>query len=72
MRTCSNPSVAKKPSIESFLMAGAEGFEPPEWLDQNQLPYHLATPQYGCFLACPPYYSIEHITLCQEIFYYIY
>ncbi len=27
-------------------MAGAEGFEPPRWLDQNQLPYHLATPQY--------------------------
>ena len=25
-------------------MAGAEGFEPPRWLDQNQLPYHLATP----------------------------
>lgn len=31
-------------------MAGAEGFEPPEWLDQNQLPYHLATPQYCCSL----------------------
>ena len=28
-------------------MAGAEGFEPPGWLDQNQLPYHLSTPQYG-------------------------
>ena len=27
-------------------MDGAEGFEPPGWLDQNQLPYHLATPQY--------------------------
>ena len=27
-------------------MAGTEGFEPPRWLDQNQLPYHLATSQY--------------------------
>ena len=29
-----------------FYYSGAEGFEPPRWLDQNQLPYHLATPQY--------------------------
>ena len=28
-----------------ILDSGAEGLEPPKWLDQNQLPYHLATPQ---------------------------
>lgn len=27
------------------VKSGAEGLEPPKWLDQNQLPYHLATPQ---------------------------
>ena len=37
--------IKKDPFSESFL-SGAEGFEPPRWLDQNQLPYHLATPQY--------------------------
>ena len=30
-------------------MAGAEGFEPPGWLDQNQLPYHLATPHHSFY-----------------------
>ena len=41
----------KKEPTGSFLVAGAEGFEPPEWLDQNQLPYHLATPHYSVFTA---------------------
>lgn len=27
----------------SSSKSGTEGFEPPRWLDQNQLPYHLAT-----------------------------
>ncbi len=27
----------------SLLKTGMEGLEPPKWLDQNQLPYHLAT-----------------------------
>ena len=73
MRTCSNPSKNKKPSKESFLVAGAEGFEPPEWLDQNQLPYHLATPQYSVFYLPDTkiirnIYSIGHTVSCQELF----
>ncbi len=31
-------------------MVGDEGFEPPEWRDQNPLPYHLANPQQIYFL----------------------
>lgn len=35
----------------ALFKSGAEGFEPPRWLDQNQLPYHLATPQYSVFTS---------------------
>ncbi len=30
--------------IFKILKAGVEGFEPPQWRDQNPLPYRLATP----------------------------
>ncbi len=28
-----------------YYFVGDEGFEPPEWRDQNPLPYRLANPQ---------------------------
>ena len=34
----------KDDSKSRLLKPGAEGFEPPKCLDQNQVPYHLATP----------------------------
>lgn len=34
----------KNPLNLSGFKTGAEGFEPPKCLDQNQVPYHLATP----------------------------
>lgn len=39
-----NPSACKPPGV-NYFKSGTEGLEPPKWLDQNQLPYHLATSQ---------------------------
>ncbi len=44
-----------------LLKTGAEGFEPPEWLDQNQLPYHLATPH----CVCDIFHFINTTAQCQ-------
>ena len=33
-----------------YVLVGDEGFEPPEWRDQNPLPYHLANPQHVVWL----------------------
>ncbi len=47
-----------------YNLAGTEGFEPPRWLDQNQLPYHLATSHHS-------YYLIQSTVECQGLFIYI-
>lgn len=48
--------------LKAFLKTGMEGLEPPKWLDQNQLPYHLATSHRICI-----HFNLTYL-FCQGLF----
>ncbi len=69
-----SPSLAEKITFGlmfKVIFSGVEGFEPPRWLNQNQLPYHLATPQYlvvtTSILCAEKLLSISYFNLKSEI-----
>ena len=55
-----NSFTTKKQDLKVlFFKTGAEGFEPPRWLDQNQLPYHLATPHWVTYYILKYQYEMS-------------
>ena len=62
----------KTHKCESFLIYWGERIRTSEWLDQNQLPYHLATPHYFVVIPFSGHFFIILAKILLSIFFLLF